>query len=222
MTIRVALVHKTSYDFDREINVAPHVLRLRPAPHSRTHIHGYSLKVKPDNHFLNWQQDPFGNYQARIVFPEKVKKMEFEVEVIADMTVINPFDFFIEDYAEKYPFDYDALLAEELTPYLKTSQDCPELDAWLAEIDTKTPTRIVDFLVELNSKLANQIDYGIRLEPGVQTCQETLTLKKGSVSRHVLVIGTNLAPFGPCRAFCLGVSRSVNRRCRSVRWPVRT
>ncbi|PJX44797.1 MULTISPECIES: DUF2126 domain-containing protein [unclassified Klebsiella] len=180
MTIRVAIQHKTTYDFDRLINVAPHILRLRPAPHSRTHIHGYSLKVTPEDHFINWQQDPFGNYQARLVFPEKVKRLEFAVEVIADMTVINPFDFFIEEYAENFPFAYDALMQEELAPYLKVTEQCPELEAWLASVDCEEMVPIVTFLVQLNSRLANEIDYGIRLEPGVQSCQETLTLKKGS------------------------------------------
>lgn len=178
MTIRVAIQHKTTYDFDRFINVAPHILRLRPAPHSRTHIHGYSLKVTPEDHFINWQQDPFGNYQARLVFPEKVKRLEFAVEVIADMTVINPFDFFIEEYAENFPFAYDALLQEELAPYLKVTEHSPELDAWLDSVDCEEMVPIVTFLVQLNSRLANEIDYGIRLEPGVQSCQETLTLKK--------------------------------------------
>ncbi|MEC8081852.1 MAG: transglutaminase family protein [Pseudomonadota bacterium] len=179
MTIRVAIQHKTTYEFDRFINVSPHILRLRPAPHSRTHIHGYSLKVLPEDHFINWQQDPYGNYQARLVFPEKMKKLEFAVEVIADMTVINPFDFFIEEYAEHFPFKYDKQLLEELTPYLQKSEDCPELQAWLKTVDLKS-TPIVDFLVSLNTRLSNEIDYGIRLEPGVQTCEETLTLKKGS------------------------------------------
>ncbi len=179
MTIRVAIKHTTSYEFDRLITVSPHILRLRPAPHSRTHIHGYSLQVTPDDHFINWQQDPFGNYQARLVFPEKMKKLEFSVEVIADMTVINPFDFFIEEYAEHYPFHYDRQLEEELSPYLKTSQDCPELDEWIENID-KSKTQIVTFLVGINSRLSEDIGYGIRLEPGVQTCKETLTLRKGS------------------------------------------
>ncbi|WP_462183101.1 transglutaminase family protein, partial [Klebsiella variicola] len=144
------------------------------------HIHGYSLKVTPEDHFINWQQDPFGNYQARLVFPEKVKRLEFAVEVIADMTVINPFDFFIEEYAENFPFAYDALMQEELAPYLKVTEQCPELEAWLASVDCEEMVPIVTFLVQLNSRLANEIDYGIRLEPGVQSCQETLTLKKGS------------------------------------------
>ncbi|RQW63684.1 DUF2126 domain-containing protein [Vibrio viridaestus] len=179
MTIRVAIQHKTTYEFDRLINVSPHILRLRPAPHSRTHIHGYSLKVLPEEHFVNWQQDPFGNYQARLVFPERMKKLEFSVEVIADMTVINPFDFFIEEYAETYPFQYAKQLHEELLPYLKTAEDCPEIDEWIESIDM-SETPIVSFLVAINSQLAKDIGYGIRLEPGVQTCQETLTLRKGS------------------------------------------
>ena len=107
MTIRVAIHHRTHYQFDRLVSVAPHTLRLRPAPHSRTPTVSYSLKVLPEKHFINWQQDPFGNYQARLVFPEKTRELFFEVEVVADMTVYNPFDFFVEKYAENYPFEYD-------------------------------------------------------------------------------------------------------------------
>ncbi|WP_317932446.1 transglutaminase family protein [Halioxenophilus sp. WMMB6] len=181
MAIRVKLLHKTHYKFDRPVNVGPHVLRLRPAPHSRTKIHGYSLKVLPKGHFLNWQQDPFGNYQARLVFPEKTRELGFEVEVIADMTAINPFDFFVEDYAENFPFEYDKQLKKELLPYLeKEEEDSPLLTAWLATIDRKKKMRIIDFLVMLNSRLQQEIGYNIRMEPGVQSCQETLEIKRGS------------------------------------------
>ena len=110
MSIRVAVRHYTKYSYDRHIELSPQVIRLRPAPHSRTLIKGYSLHIKPENHFINWQQDPFGNYMARIVFPEKVDHFEVDVEVIADMVVINPFDFFIEEYANKFPFAYDSSL----------------------------------------------------------------------------------------------------------------
>lgn len=179
MAIRVALNHKTKYKFDRRVNLFPHTLRLRPAPHSRTHIHGYSLKITPEEHFLNWQQDPFGNYQARLVFPEKTDEFSIEVEVIADMTVINPFDYFVEEYAENYPFKYDAQLKKELLPYLKCSEKGPLLKKWASKVD-KEPKPINDFLVELNQQLEQEIDYGIRMEPGVQTCEKTLSSKKGS------------------------------------------
>ena len=179
MTIRVAIQHKTTYEFDRFVNVAPHVLRLKPAAHSRTKIHAYSLKVLPETHFINVQQDPFGNFQTRLVFPEKTNKLEFYVEVIADMTVINPFDFFVESYAETFPFAYKKELKKELEPYLQVTESCPLLDKWLSTVDRKT-VPINDFLVSINSRLAAEIGYGIRLEPGVQTCEETLTLKKGS------------------------------------------
>ena len=116
MTIRVAINHRTSYKFDRPVNMSPHTVRLRPAPHSRTPIHSYSLKIKPDDHFINWQQDAFGNYMARLVFPEKCTEFEVDVEVIADMTVINPFDFFVEESAENYPFEYSEQVRKELMP----------------------------------------------------------------------------------------------------------
>ncbi|KEA61682.1 Large protein containing transglutaminase-like domain [Marinobacterium lacunae] len=179
MTIRIAIRHSTEYKFDRAVSLSPHVLRLRPAAHSRTHIHSYSLKIEPEEHFINWQQDPFGNYQARLVFPEKTRTFKFEVEVIADMTVINPFDFFLEDYAEHFPFTYDDALKKELQPYLEVAEDGEKLNAWVDSVP-RDKTRIIDFLVDINQRLEKEIEYGIRLEPGVQTCEETLTLAKGS------------------------------------------
>lgn len=170
MAIRVALRHKTVYTYDRLVSLSPHVFRLRPAPHSRTPIEAYSFKVLPKDHFLNWQQDPFGNYQARVVFPEKATQLSIEVEVIANLQVINPFDFFVEEYAEKFPFKYSATLQKELVPYLETTDHGPLFKQWLTKnVDTKTPTPIVDFLVLINQKLNKDIAYSIRMEAGVQT-----------------------------------------------------
>src|SRR5450830_2145530 len=127
MAIRVALHHKTSYQFDRLVSLSPHEVRLKPAAHARTPILSYSLSVIPDKHFINWQQDPYGNYIARFVFPEKVRELEFTVDLVADMTVINPFDFFVEKYAETYPFKYTEQLKHELSPYLKADTIGPLL-----------------------------------------------------------------------------------------------
>ncbi len=179
MTIRVAIRHNTYYDFDRLVNLSAHTVRLRPAPHSRTHIHSYSLKVQPEEHFTNWQQDAFGNYLARLVFPEKTRRLAIEVEVIADMTVINPFDFFVEEYAETFPFEYDQQTRKELAPYLETLPGGPLFDQWLADV-RKTQVPTIDYLVELNQRLERDIEYTIRMEPGVQDPEETLKRAKGS------------------------------------------
>ncbi|MCB0080020.1 MAG: hypothetical protein KDE47_03780, partial [Caldilineaceae bacterium] len=95
MAIYVAINHKTTYTYDRLINLSPHIFRLRPAPHCRTPVEAYSMTVVPEEHFLNWQQDPFGNHVARLVFPEKTDRLEVVVGLIADLQVINPFDFFV-------------------------------------------------------------------------------------------------------------------------------
>jgi len=179
MTIRVALNHKTEYRYNKLVSMSPHVFRLRPAVHSRTPIESYSLKIEPANHFINWQQDPFGNFLARVVFPEKVKKLSIEVDLIADMTVINPFDFFVEEYAEKFPFEYDAQLKKELIPYMEIKEAGSLLRDWVDQVDrSKKP--IIDFLVDLNQKLQKQISYRIRMEPGIQSCEETLDKASGS------------------------------------------
>lgn len=179
MAIKVAINHKTHYKYDRLINLGPHVLRLKPAAHSRTIIESYSLKVLPEKHFINWQQDPFGNYQARLVFPEQTKELYIEVDLIANLEVINPFDFFVEEYAENYPFVYDNELKEELSVYLKPFEDSPLLMEWLKGVD-KSEKRIVDFLVYINQKLQSDIGYNVRMEPGVQPCDTTLSIKLGS------------------------------------------
>src|ERR1700755_2293097 len=165
MAIRVAINHRTSYKYDRFVSLSPHIFRLRPAVHSRTPIESYSFKVSPKEHFINWQQDPFGNYQARVVFPEKTRELRIEVEVIANMVGINPFDFFVEEYAEKYPFKYPDQLKGELLPYLQLRENGPLLTAYLGGIDRGKKT-INDFLVYLNQKLSRDIGYSIRMEAG--------------------------------------------------------
>ena len=183
MAIRVALHHKTSYRYDRPVALSPHEVRLRPAPHARTPILSYSLSVAPENHFINWQQDPYGNYIGRFVFPEKSNKLEFTVDLVADMTVINPFDFFIEKYAEFFPFSYPAQLAGELSPYLKSDTPGPLLVEWVeaARRDVfKKNLATNDFLVTVNQRLQRDIAYLLRMEPGVQSPEETLQNRSGS------------------------------------------
>ncbi|MEA1049801.1 transglutaminase family protein [Lamprobacter modestohalophilus] len=179
MAILVALNHKTEYHFDRSVALAPHTIRLRPAAHCRTPIRSYSLRVEPSGHFLNWQQDPFGNYLARLVFPEKARSLSVEVDVVAEMITINPFDFFVDEYAYHYPFAYDAQLTKELAPYLEIKDQGPKFDAWVKSID-RTRRETVYFLVDLNKRLQELIGYVVRMETGIQSSEETLTLGRGS------------------------------------------
>ncbi len=221
MSILVALNHKTEYQFDRSVNLSPHVIRLRPAPHCRTPIRSYSLKIEPAEHFINWQQDAFGNYLARIVFPEKTRKLSVEVDVIAEMLTINPFDFFLEEYAFYYPFEYDADLKKELAPYLEVTEDGPLLKEWLKGVDL-TRRETVYFLVDLNQRLQADIGYVIRMEPGVQTCEQTLGTRQGLLPRHRLAAGADPAPSWSGRAFRLRLSGAVDGGREVARWPVRS
>jgi len=179
MSIRVALNHRTEYRYDRLVALTPHVVRLRPAPHSRTPVNAYSLKVEPGKHFINWQQDPFGNHLARFVFPERTRRLGIEVDLVAEMTVINPFDFFVEEQAETWPFPYTGPLARDLIPYLEVTEEGPLLSEWLTGVDRREQGT-VDVLVALNRRLQRDVAYTVRMEPGVQSCEETLARGIGS------------------------------------------
>ena len=182
MSIRVALHHHTRYRYDRPVALSPQEIRLRPAPHCRTPILSYSLTVAPDRHFVNWQQDAFGNHVARCVFPEKTRELGITVDLVADMTVINPFDFFIESSAETFPFSYADSQRRNLAPFLAVEEQGPLLTRWLAGFRAAHTGAIhtVDFLVALNRRLQQDIKYLVRMEPGVQGCEQTLQLKSGS------------------------------------------
>src|SRR4029450_1540593 len=179
MAIHVNVNHCTRYRYDHPVGVLPHLIRLRPAPHCRTPSAPYSHPTPPATPFFNWQEHPFGNYLAQLVFPEKTTELAIEVDLVADMTVINPFDFFLEPSAEQYPFFYAEQLATELAPYFEIKERGPLLKRWLDSVDRSSrPT--VDFLVGLNRRLQRDIGYVIRLEAGIQTCEQTLASARGS------------------------------------------
>ena len=203
MSIHVALNHVTHYRYDRLVGLSPQIVRLRPAPHSRTPILSYSLKVTPQEHFINWQQDPQSNYLARLVFPEKTREFKVEVDLVAEMSVINPFDFFLEPGAEKFPFAYDPGLRHELLPFLEKLPATPLFKAFVDGI-AREPTPTVDFLVALNQRVQRAIGYVIRLEPGVQAPGETLVKASGSCRDSAWLLVQVLRHLGLAARFVSG------------------
>ncbi len=179
MSIKAGIHHLTHYTYDNPVRLGPQIIRLKPAAHSRTRAISHSLKVSPENHFVNLQQDPYGNYLARYVFPDPVTELKIEVDLVADMTVYNPFDFFVEEEAEHWPFDYPPELAEDLAIYRTPEPLTPALAAFMQTVD-RSRQRTVDMVVGLNARLQREIGYVIRMEPGVQAPEETLTAARGS------------------------------------------
>jgi len=204
MTIRVALHHETRYHYDRRVQMGPQVIRLRPAPHSRTPVVSYGLHIEPAAHFLNWQQDPFGNYQARVVIPDPVQTFAVSIDLVAELAVYNPFDFFLEEDAEEYPFNYDALTRKDLGPYLEMLPRGEHLARWLDAFGKPPRQGLVNFLVDLNQRLANEIQYVIRMEPGVQAPDETLSLGQGSCRDSAWLLVQILRYFGIAARFVSG------------------
>ncbi|HEY1133038.1 MAG TPA: transglutaminase family protein [Nocardioides sp.] len=212
MSIKVALEHRTTYTFPEPVTVHPHVVRLRPAPHSRTPIESYSLDVKPAGHFLNWQQDPFGNWLGRLVFPEPVSELDITVGLVADLMAINPLDFFVEGYAETFPFTYAPDLAADLAPYLvpvaegDTDKPGPVVTAFRRKLP-KPPrkgTPVITFLARLNAAVQEAVEYSVRMEPGVQTPDQTLTRAVGSCRDSAWLLVSLLRSYGLAARFVSG------------------
>jgi len=203
MSIKASIYHLTHYRYDRPVTLGPQVIRLRPAPHSRTRVISHSLKVAPDKHFVNYQQDPYGNWLARFVFPEPVRELKIEVDLVADMTIYNPFDFFVEDTAETWPFEYSEEIADDLAIYLKTEPLGPHLKKFLAGV-SREKVRTVDFVVNLNARVSREINYLIRMEPGVQTPEETFEKASGSCRDSSWLLVNALRHLGLAARFVSG------------------
>jgi uncharacterized protein (DUF2126 family)/transglutaminase-like putative cysteine protease len=204
VSIKVALEHRTAYSFDRPVTVHPHEVRLRPAPHTRSTVESYSLTVTPAEHFINWQQDPFGNWVARLVFPEPTTELSITVGLVADMQVVNPFDFFIADHAETYPFAYGPTLEADLEPYLRPV-DSDMLVAKFLDAFTIAPgTRMIDLLVQLNAAVHRAVAYTVRMEPGVQTPEHTLGTAIGSCRDSAWLLVALLRELGLAARFVSG------------------
>ncbi len=218
MSIKVALNHLTQYKFDRPVSMSPHILRLRPAPHTRTPIESYTLKVQPEEHFLNWQQDPFGNYLARLVFPEKTTEFIVEVELIANLEVVNPFDFFLEESAEKYPFNYSNRIRKELAPYLEINENGVLLRGLLAQVD-RSEQLTMDFLVGVNQLVNQKLHYNTRMQPGVQTSEETLLKGSGSCRDFTWLMVQLLRHLGIAARFVSGYSVQLKPDVKPLEGP---
>jgi len=223
MPIRVALHHRTEYRYDQPSSLGAQVIRLRPAAHCRTRVLSYSLKVDPADHFLNWQQDPYGNFLARVSIHKPVKRFAVDIDLTAELIVINPFDFFLEPDAETFPFTYTPDLLKDLTPYLQSSpvmHDSP-LANYVRRIDRK-PRRTIDFLVELNKQLQRDVKYLIRMEPGVQTCDETLSKGSGSCRDSAWVLVNVLRHVGLAARFVSGYIVQLKADVKPLEGPAGT
>ncbi len=238
MSIHVALHHKTHYKYDRLVNLGPQVVRLRPAPHTRTRILSYSLKIKPEKHFINWQQDPQSNYAARLSFEHPTREFCVEVDLVAEMSVLNPFDYFLEPSAQKFPFAYDPTLDHELAPFQRKCWLTNSFTKYLTDLrrdligETKRRTKkerlempdsekqpTNDFLVAINQRLWKDIKYTIRLEPGVQTAEETLTKMSGSCRDSAWLLVQLLRHFGLAARFVSGYLIQLKADVKSLDGP---
>ena len=221
MAIHVALTHVTEYRYDRPIALGPQIVRLRPAPHCRTTILSYSLSVSPTRHFINWQQDPFANYLARLVFPERVDHLRVTVDLVAEMAVYNPFDFFLDDSAETFPFRYNETLARELAPYLVKETPSPRFAEFVSSVTPRrgAKERTIDFLVGLNQRVRNDVRYLIRMEPGVQTPEETLVSAAGSCRDSGWLLAQTLRHLGLAARFVSGYLIQLKPDVKSLDGP---
>ena len=240
MAIHVALHHRTSYRYDRSVSHLPHIIRLRPAPHCRTRVLSYSLRIHGGEHFINWQQDPFSNWGARVVFPKPMQSLEVEVDLVAEMSVYNPFDFFLEDAAATVPFTYDSSLVRDLATFRVRGESDAVLDQyverWSKRLSDSAEPRLLtggsgsqdgglatlDFLVELNQALMRDVRYVIRMEPGVQSPRETLSKASGSCRDSAWLMCAILRRLGFAARFVSGYLIQLKPDVKPVEGPAGT
>src|SRR3569833_960522 len=218
MSIQAALRHVTRYRYDRQLGQGPQTIRLRPAPHTRAKVIAYSLKLEPEEHFINWQQDPQSNWLARVVVPEKTDHFTVQVDLTVEMEVINPFDFFLEPEAENYPFAYSKELKAELEPYLRAADIGHAFDAYLAKV-SREKKQTTAFIFELNAQIARDIAYLIRMEPGIQTPEETLVKGSGSCRDSAWLLVQLLRHLGLAARFASGYLIQLKPDVKSLDGP---
>jgi uncharacterized protein (DUF2126 family)/transglutaminase-like putative cysteine protease len=218
MSIQAALRHVTRYRYDRPITLGAQTVRLRPAPHCRAKVLAYALTVEPEDHFLNWQQDPQSNWLARVVVPEKTDHFTASVDLTVDMEVINPFDFFLEPEAEQFPFAYAAELKAELEPYLRPLSGGPAFNRYLAGL-SREKKQTTSFIFDLNAKLSRDIAYLIRMEPGIQTPEDTLCKASGSCRDSAWLMVQLLRHLGLAARFASGYLIQLKPDVKSLDGP---
>ena len=214
----IQMSHSTLYRYEKPIFLSPQLIRLRPAAHCLTEIQRYVLTVLPTEHLIHWQQDPFNNYVARVIFPEEITELSLQVDITANIVPINPYDFYIEDYASQGPFSYSddlkldlaPYLAAYSTPYLKASNSVTEkptatVQAFFEQFDPAS-LGTVDFLVALNQGVYQSVRYIERLEQGVQSSDTTLSLGSGSCRDSAVLLLEAFRYFGLAARFVSGYS----------------
>jgi uncharacterized protein (DUF2126 family)/transglutaminase-like putative cysteine protease len=203
MSLDVKLHHRTAYRYEREVSLGPQVIQLRPAPHCKTPIDDYELKLTPADHILHWQFDPLGNHLARVIFPRKTSEFIVDVTLVADMTPINPFAFFLDPGFETFPFQYPVELAHNLEPYRSLERVGPLLQAFLDEIPTGAQNTVT-FVGDVTARICDRVGYVARLEHGVQSCEQTLDELKGSCRDSAWLLVEVFRSFGLAARFVSG------------------
>ncbi|GAB3998059.1 hypothetical protein GCM10028807_44750 [Spirosoma daeguense] len=180
MDIRIQLNHQTLYQYDQTVHLSTQLIRLKPNAYCQAIIEDYSLLIKPDNHVLRWQQDAFGNFIARVDFSGEVSYLLIQVQITVSLQPVNPFDFLIDDYALFFPFQYTDSLQHDLAPYRGATEQGSYLTQWIGQIKHQPRQETVSFLINLNQQVFQAIFYQVRLEPGVQSADETLRRSIGT------------------------------------------
>jgi len=207
MSLLVSLHHRTGYRYDRPVALGPHEIRLKPAPACRTPVTSYALAVRPAQHTMSWYYDAAGNPVARVLFLEKIRTLEIEVELIADLAPVNPFDFLVEPGAERFPFRYPDADRPDLAPFLAPVENGVGLQRWLTGVQSPKPPGLrdtIEFLTQINQQLKRDIAYVTRMEHGVQPCEDTLRLAQGSCRDSSWLLVQALRHLGVAARFVSG------------------
>ena len=216
---RVRIEHRTCYAYDRPVHLSPHRIRLRPAASMPARIRDYALSITPEPQSLHWQEDAWRNRVARAVFLEPTRELTLAATLEAELVAANPFDFLVEDEAQRVPFRYRHEDRRALAACLDIEPAGPRFAAWTEDLrqrllDDEDDTRTVEFIVAVNQAVADATRYVMRFEPGIQSCERTLELGSGSCRDSGWLLAQALRRFGIATRFVSGYLVQLAREGR--------
>lgn len=179
---RIQILHVTEYQFPQPVVLLSHRLLVRPREGHDVRIESSRLDISPA-YQVRWTRDVYGNIVATLEFQELAATLKVTSEVIVQLRTDAAMVFPLAHTATQFPFQYDEPEQPDLLHYVQPIYvaDKPQVMTWLGDlVHPEQHWETTALLNAINAKIANEIQYEVREEPGVQSPKVTLDRRRGS------------------------------------------